>query len=140
MDQIKLEELVTGIANGLLGEGEIIDFANDYRVTYIELYFKDDVGHAAHAELFHQGRHGDDREGKYPNATLEEAADACVQLLRPLRDFRDIACTNNLHAIFIALRRLTVRSEVTRYLYSVGDNVDEPTPDESVPDDPLIVF
>jgi len=135
MNQIKLEKLVTAVANGLLGDGEIIGFGNDYRVTYIDLYFKDDASHTAHAELFHAGRHGDDGEGKHPNATVEEAADACADLLKSLRDWQTIAHTNYLFTIFITVRRHTIQDEATRYLYNVGSSVDSPAPD-----DPLIVF
>lgn len=135
MNQIRLEKLVTAVANGLRSDGEILTFSNNYRITYVELYFKDDANHTAHAELFHQGRDGDDGEGKHPDASMDEAADACVQLLKSLRDFQDIARKNDLHTISVALRRSTIKDEVTRYLYSAGGSVDSP-----VPDDPLIMF
>lgn len=135
MNRIKLEKLVTTVANGLRGDGEILTFSNDYRITYVELYFRDDANHTAHAELFHQGRDGDDGEGEHPNATMAEAADACADLLKSLRDFQDIARKNDLHTISVALRRSTIKDEVTRYLYSAGRGVDSPAPG-----DPLIVF
>lgn len=135
MNQIKLEKLVTSVANSLRSDGEILTFSNDYRITYVELYFKDDANHTAHAELFHQGRDGDDGEGEHPDATMVEAADACADLLKSLRDFQDIARKNNLHTISVALRRSTIKDEVTRYLYSAGGSVDSPAPG-----DPLIVF
>lgn len=120
MNRIALEKLVTSVANSLRSDGEILTFSNDYRITYVELYFRDDANHTAHAELFHQGRDGDDGEGKHPNASMDEAADACVQLLKSLRDFQDIARKHNLHTISVALRRSTIKDEVTRYLYSAG--------------------
>lgn len=135
MNRIALEKLVTSVANSLRSDGEILTFSNDYRITYVELYFKDDANHTAHAELFHQGRDGDDGEGEHPDATMDEAADVCAQLLKSLRDFQDIARKNDLRTIFVALRRSTIKDEVTRYLYSAGRGVDSP-----VPDDPLIVF
>lgn len=128
-----MEGLMHATASELRSDGQVLRLGNDYRVTYVGLYFKDDVGHEANGELFHAGRHGDDREGDYPHATAEEAADACVRLLAGLRDWAVFARAHTLYSIFVVVRKGPGGAK--RYLYNVGGDVDAPTPD-----DPLIVF
>ena len=133
MNKEDLARLVTETANSLVSEGEVLDLGNDYRVSYVKLWFKDGHGHEAWGELFHANRHGDDREGKHRGATVEEAAEAVIALLRRKRDWTGMAREHNLHAIYVVVQR--VLAEAKRYLYNVGGQVDAPTPE-----DPLIVF
>jgi len=135
MKQRELETLMHTVASELRQDGQVLRLGNDYRVTYIYLYFKDDAGHEADGELFHAGRHGDDGEGKHPKASADEAADACESLLKRLRDWQAFAYQHMLLSVFFVVTKQHDEAKAKRYLYSAGSDVDAPTPD-----DPLIVF
>ena len=129
----ELEELMREIAGELRGAGGIIALANNFRVTYINLWFTDSAGRVTDGELFHQGRHGDDREGKHPNATADEAAEAVVKLLEASRDWPSFARQHDIHAIFVTIQKGV--DKVRKYLYHAvkgGGGI--------IPEDPLIVF
>ena len=133
MKQRELEELMHEIASEIRGEGAILDLANNHRVTYVDLWFVDDAGHTTYGELFHAGRHGDDKEGKYPNATAEEAAEAVVKLLEASRDWPSFARQHNLHDIYVTVQKGV--DKVRKYLHHAvkgGGGI--------IPEDPLIVF
>jgi len=134
MKQTDLDKLVSKVAAELRSSGEVLDVGNNYRISYAYLSFKDDAGHLADGELYHAGRHGDDREGKHPNATAEEAADAFERVLNKLKDWKELAQRHTLYSVFVTVARLAAGA--TRYLYNVGGGGVGGT----TPDDPLIVF
>lgn len=134
MKQTDLDKLVSKIAAELRSGGEVLDVGNNYRISHAYLNFKDDAGHLADGELFHAGRHGGDDEGKYPDATVEEAADAFEETLKKLEDWKELARRHTLYGVFVTVTKLVAAA--TRYLYNVGGGGVGST----TPDDPWIVF
>lgn len=132
MDKIALERAVDGVAKELREQGDVIALGNDYSLSYITLEFAD-TQYTVCALLYRGDLDYNDAEAQFPNATLDEAADACWHLLRLLKDWRAIGRRYDLCSIVVAVQRLS--GKVQRYLFNVTGGIGE-----QIPDDPLIVF
>ena len=132
MDKIALERAVDEVAEELREQGDVVALGNDYGLSYITLEFAD-VQYTAHAWLYRGDLDYSDAEAQFPNATLDEAADACWHLLRLLKDWQAIGCRYDLCSIVVAVQRLSGKAQ--RYLFNVAGGVGE-----QIPDDPMIVF
>ena len=133
MKMHELEELVSQIARELRLDGAILKLANNHRVSYVDLWFMSNAGHLASGELFHGGRHGDDKAGQYPNATAEETATAAIKLLKTLRNWTALAHQYNLLDIYITVQKMLDGAKGYLYHAAKGSG-------GVMPDDPLIVF
>jgi len=132
MDKTALQRVVDEITEELREQRDIIILSNDYALSYVTLEFAD-TQHTARALLYRGDLDYSDAEAQFPDATLDEAADACLHLLESLKDWQTIGHQYDLCSIVVAVQR--VSDEVQRYLFNVAGGIGE-----QIPDDPLVVF
>ena len=125
--KVELQDLVTEIVRELRSERTIIDFARDYDLTLIDLFFQGGGGDYANDFLFY-ARHDADQinRGEHADVPVDGAAEEAVILLEKLKNWREIAFENNLKTIYILVKRGV--SATKKYLYagSSGGSTDVP--------------